>query len=385
VAGRLDSYRSKRLNQIVIPGAHDAGVYTANTSFTRTQSLDIGAQAADGCRFFDLRIAARANLSGGVTHRAFHADPFLVRSLPLTGNRNVQKFQMLSGFGAWGGKLTDILDQAADFVDKNPTEFLILKFSKCFNWPDIARTCAQRLTQPKDVWYRPKANNLNVTQVKDLCPKVITLFDVSAKKELDPIVASLGQHGIIYFQSLFDGGTGKTYVPNPKFPLMQYFGKFSSTPNIDTNTQKQRDILLAGAPTHPDVIGMMYWTTTGATLTTFLSSIKERNDRMWSKTNVDALQKTWETGLKEAIEDRLGNRARHDPSTISAGSYKSFMPNIVMMDFVNSAKCDTVYQLNDVAGQELKKLRPKPLPKPLPKPTAGPTLRTTNPATPPRS
>jgi hypothetical protein len=48
----------KQLNQIVMAGSHDAGI-TGGMWNVKTQSLNIGEQAAAGVRVFDLRIAAQ--------------------------------------------------------------------------------------------------------------------------------------------------------------------------------------------------------------------------------------------------------------------------------------------------------------------------------------
>jgi len=41
----LSFYQTRKLNEVVIPGSHDAGVYTANSANVQTQALDIAAQA----------------------------------------------------------------------------------------------------------------------------------------------------------------------------------------------------------------------------------------------------------------------------------------------------------------------------------------------------
>ena len=63
----LAHFQHKRLNEVVIPGAHDAGVFTANKGNVRTQRRNIGEQAQDGCRFFDMRIAVNEIKVGGKT------------------------------------------------------------------------------------------------------------------------------------------------------------------------------------------------------------------------------------------------------------------------------------------------------------------------------
>jgi hypothetical protein len=359
----LANYPTKRLNEVVIPGAHDAGVYIAGRSNVQTQALDIANQAAAGCRFFDLRIAAQKSTAGGVTtytHRAYHLNDTFVSSSKVKGNPNISKHQTVAHLGGWGGDLVTMLNQASAFVQAVPSEFLILKFSKCYNWADIARTCIARLQgQP---WYS-HYGNLNNRTVQELAGHVITLFHEKAHKEIDPVVSShAGAHGILYYRELYDGdsGTSKTY--DPLFSGMQYFGKFSSTADIDKNTRKQTNTLTQGAATHMDVIGMMYWTTTGLT-----GNIRTRNTEMWNQTNVAALQQTWRAGLQASIESRLGRE--RDAALLAAqwgalgGRLKSFMPNVVMMDFVELNYCNVVDQLNNVAGQDLRRLIvPPPVP-----------------------
>jgi hypothetical protein len=134
---------------------------------------------------------------------------------------------------------------------------------------------------------------------------------------------------------------------------MQYFGKGGTNPfNVFSdkqkeNQKKQRKLMRKGASADPDVMGMMYWTTTG-----LLESIQKRNDKMWKAKNVSALQKLWTQGLSEAIEARLP--ANVDPTSHASGqTLKVFMPNIVMIDFADPAKCKVIYELNTVAASEL--------------------------------
>ena len=52
------AYSTKKLNEIIFPGAHDAGTHAAGLGHNvRTQSVDVAAQADLGCRYFDVRVA----------------------------------------------------------------------------------------------------------------------------------------------------------------------------------------------------------------------------------------------------------------------------------------------------------------------------------------
>ncbi|OOG63864.1 hypothetical protein B0E46_07920 [Rhodanobacter sp. B04] len=369
----LSNYQNLRLNEVVIPGSHDAGVYTANKSNVQTQALDIAGQANAGCRFFDLRIATYRSTVGGqttYTNKAFHLDQSLVVDHKVKNTPGVTSYQNVGHAGGWGGGLDDMLDDARTFVTTNPTEFLILKFSKCANWASIANACITRLGPA----HYTDAGNLNNKTVRQLSGRVITVFDESARPKLIPVITAQGgrPHGILFIKALYDSdsGTSKTYDPN--FWGIQYFGKFSSTDKVSKNTAKQGRTLVNGAATHMDVLGMMYWTTTG-----LFGDIRQRNNTMWNQTNVAALQQTWKSGLEASITQRFGNEK--DSAMLLAqthggalgGRLKSFMPNIVMMDFVDQQKCDIVEQLNAVAATSLLQLMipaprgPQPHPDPI--------------------
>jgi hypothetical protein len=372
-ANYLSNYQNLRLNEVIIPGSHDAGVYTLNSANVQTQDLDIDSQANAGCRFFDLRIATvKRKVQGQVVyeHKAFHLDQKLVVNHKVKNTPGITSYQNVGHAGGWGDGLTNMLAQARAFVVANATEFLILKFSKCKNWSAIADACVTQLGTE----HYTGAGNINTCTVGSLAGKVITVFDESAGPELAPVIAAFnGQpHGIRFVRTLYDNDSGTSRAYDPNFSGIQYFGKFSSTDKVDTNTKKQAGILTGGAATHIDALGMMYWTTTG-----IFGSIRTRNDQMWTQTNIRALQQTWNSGLEAAIQSRFG-RERDDALRLAmtsggalGGRLKAFMPNIVMMDFVDLQKCTIIDQLNVVAATSLQQLMvpaprgPQPHPDPI--------------------
>jgi hypothetical protein len=91
-----------KLNQITMPGSHDAGMYRPGvTDVSNTQHLTIFDQLTAGSRFFDLRICVW----------------------------NAWDFELWTWHGAsYGGKLDDILDDVRRFIAANPTEAVFLKF-----------------------------------------------------------------------------------------------------------------------------------------------------------------------------------------------------------------------------------------------------------------
>lgn len=354
----LAPYQNKRLNEVVIVGAHDAGVYTANASNVQTQALNIEAQAYSGCRFFDIRIAMDKTKVAGqsvYTHKAYHLNNSLVGNSSVKDRGNIKTHQQVGHLGGWGGGLVEMLNDAAHFVEGNATEFIILKFSKCYNWASVAETCIATLGD----WHYKEGGNLNNKTVGELSGKVITVFDEESRGELTPVITAQrgSPHGIMFIKALYDKKTGKSKTYDASYWGMQYFGKFSSTDDISKNTKKQGKTLVGGAATHIDAMGMMYWTTTAMT-----QSIQKRNDQMWTKTNVGALRQTWQNGLESAISSRFGSELEIAERLMKTGNatngqrLKAFMPNIVMMDFIDPLKCRTVGELNTVAATSLQKL-----------------------------
>lgn len=342
----------KRLNEIVFAGSHDAGI-TAGGANVRTQSLDLRGQAEAGVRLFDLRIVAAAT---GVDHglgkevqlRAFHADGKLMKNetktryVPEVGRQETVTRTKLRG-GAFGLGLAGMLQDARDFVTRHPGEFLLLKFDKCTNWPLIADTCVRELGP---TIYRG-TGSLNTQRQRELAGHVVVLFTA------DGVAAVRGTHpvggGILGIRNLY-GQDGAAY--DPHFHGLQYFGKGGTSVakpfgKLRQNAKKQGKLMSLGGDGDPDVMGMMYWTTTG-----LLESIEARNTGMWSDRHRSSLKNLWANGLRESIETRI---ARHiDPTShASGGVLKAFMPNIVMIDFADSAKCRTIYELNAVAAVAL--------------------------------
>jgi hypothetical protein len=345
----------KQLNEIVVAGSHDAGITSGDRNVI-TQALNIQDQAAAGVRVFDLRIAA-ATVKGakgapkGVELRAFHADSKVMQTNTkvrhLDGGPVTLERTKLWG-GAFGIGLTAMLGQARAFVEsrEGSTEFLILKFDKCLNWPLIAEACVNVLGNR----IYKGTGNLNTTRLHDLQGKVVVVFSGSGVAALHG--AYTAADGILAFRNLYDKKTGGTAYQST-FPGLQYYGKGGTSVTSPFHKRKQNEkkqgALMQGAKLlgHPDIMGMMYWTSTG-----IFESIRKRNDKMWSPPNVERLRKLWAQGLEEFVEHR-------NPLTIPQGSpaigptRKRYMPNIVMIDFADNLKCQQIRDLNDLSAHDL--------------------------------
>lgn len=341
---------NKRLNQIVFAGSHDAGI-TGGNSNVKTQGLDILKQSWAGIRLFDIRIAAQSSAGPSgfrkAELRAFHSgikrDKVKLRDYQGRGEL-IERSKLVGG--DWGMGLTKILSDARDFVrsESGKNEFLILKFDKCKNWPLIAQACAGVLGNTA---YR-QSGNINTKTLHDLKGKVVVLFSQAGWTVAGSPPPS---QGILRFKNLH--AEGQTYEAD--FDGLQYFGKGGTSVKkpfrkIKQNVSKQKKLMdQAGtmAMANPDLMGMMYWTTTG-----IFESIKRRNDGMWDAPNVVRLKKLWAGGLQEFVHHR-------NPLTAPAGSpavgaeRRRYLPNIVMIDFADESKCRHIRGLNDATTEQL--------------------------------
>jgi hypothetical protein len=278
--------------------------------------------------------------------KAFHADPKVMKNETKTRfvqgvNRTETITRTKLKGGDFGMGLDTMLDQAKTFVEANASEFLILKFDKCTNWELIAERCVNILGGT----LYTGAGNLNTTTLGALGGKVICLFTENGLGEISQHYKNGG--GILGINNLSGGG-----AYDPQYQGMQYWGKggtsvFKPFGKLSQNEKKQAKLMSGGAGSNPNVMGMIYWTATGIS-----ESIRKRNDTMWQPKNVTGLRKLWCDGLGESIEMRLASHV--DPLALHAApTLKTFMPNIVMIDFANGDRCREIFSLNTVAAIEL--------------------------------
>ncbi|SRR6056297_340210 len=348
----------KRISDIVFAGSHDASI-TSGAQNVRTQTGGITMQAMAGVRIFDLRILAQrtgdsASLVG--YHGGKSGEKTVTMTHARTGNRfKLKTHSSMSKLGGgFGEKLSTMLAEGRDFVtNKKPTEFLIFKFDKCTNYSLIAEYCVEILG---DAIYKPVGEFAKRT-LDDLKGQVVCVFPDDARAE---ITAYGEDDGIIGFRSLkSDKGPPKPY--DAKYKGLQYMGKGgtdwkkvwkSKTGKMSENFGKQSKLMGKMAAVEDqsagDVLGMMYWTSTG-----LKQSIETRNDVMWTKTGVRRMQDLWEEALEDAVGSQLRNQHAKYMDYGDRQQMKAFIPNIVMIDFADAGKCQTIYDLNFMAEQRL--------------------------------
>jgi hypothetical protein len=269
--------------------------------------------------------------------------------------------------------LNEILQDAKRFVTTGEytSEFLLLKFDKSTNYRLIAETCIRELGTS----LYSGGGNINTKTLADLAGRVVVLFPPDSVSEVPVGYVNLG---IQFWKNLYKPPSGYTN----DFNGLQYWGAGGTKINnksfegkIQENINTQKSILSKAATgiadktkteglikkktvlvqrgcgaADPNAIGMMYWTTTGVK-----KSIKERNDMMWDSNHVGGLREIWESGLFDYMTQALPSNV--DMASFSSGGMlKLFMPNIVMIDFAQHAKCKHIYALNQVAVAEITKI-----------------------------
>ncbi len=346
-----------RIADIVFAGSHDASI-TSGKWNAKTQDKNIGEQAKCGVRLFDLRILARSG-PGGASLVGYHGNKggkskkTLLNTHSGVTHSKVKTHSRMN-LGTFGEKLSDMLTQAREFVDKTD-EFLIFKFDKCTNYQVIAEYCINLLG---DNIYAPKdiTRELGKCTLDELSGQVVCVFAESSLSEISGYGAG---DGILGFRSLKGDDGVKPYKAN--YPGLQYYGKGGTSiknihktksGKISENEAKQRKLMLQMAsssdPQASDVLGMMYWTTTGLT-----HSIASRNKKMWTSTNVKRLETLWAEGLEQAVGTQLELNKIKYMEYGERRRMKAFFPNIVMIDFADDSKCETIYGLNEAADERL--------------------------------
>ncbi len=375
-----DEYHNKRLCEVVFLGSHDAGIDKGNAN-TKTQTEGIGAQARKGARFFDLRIAAFSNRSSSVSLRAYHDETKIkshvsshvtqnLKTLDRQGHLVVKKNQNMEIHntmgGAKGGGLYTMLLEAKAFVSagEGSTEFLLLKFDKSTNWPMIAEACIDILGAYIYVPPEGKAN-LNECTLEDLRGKVIVLFTNDGCKACGLTAMEREERGILEWKNLYSGKKESPGGYSREFVGLQYYGKGGTSRegkgqsgkiwmNSDAQTrlmkgegsfttektEGQASRSGAHAGVDPNVVGVMYWTTTGG----ITEDIRKRNNKMWTQPHQQMLVAC--TGLATEMAPSNANLG-------GGNDVKRFMPNIVMVDFVTEHQGRLVKALNTKSAAQI--------------------------------
>jgi hypothetical protein len=355
----------RRLSEIVFAGSHDASIVGGGQN-AQTQSLDILGQANAGVRIFDLRILARTRGNSGNAAQlvGYHGSPkqsTKTKFMLATDQQRQIKVATKMNTGTFGMALTSMLRQARKFVAET-NEFLIFKFDKCTNYQLIAEYCVDYLGPA----IYTNGGSIGRKTLNDLKNRVVCVFPTKGLQEIQGLGPGDGING---WRNL-NGKEGPRFrqksVVKPydaNFDGLQYFGKGGTDPlkiwkgndaKMKENEAKQGKLIRRmGANIQEysaDVLGMMYWTTTG-----LLESIQTRNDKMWNLTGVNRMSELWKSGLEESVGTQLRQEQMKYIEFGGVRRMKAHFPNIVMIDFADEDKCGTIFQLNEVKDQVLAK------------------------------
>lgn len=349
-----------RLDHIIIPGSHDAGLARnyqkdlfrgSSPTTTITQNEGVWLQAQKGSRFFDVRIQ---KIGGEL--RSFHTMPNLMGKIPGVKNIKATKTDTRT-FGASGQSFDQILRDLRAFVEHNPTEFVIIRLSHLKDSADIFQDLWRWMDDPKNSPYVYRGTgNLASKLVGDLAGKVV--FIIEAKKfkhRVNPPNGGVAQipdqtHG---FHKFFQSKGGDLPSVNDGLCVC---GEFSNKRVLDDILKKQ----VTNYTTHDQHknhradqshLYSLYWTATGGNIEENTTrELTTANFKQVRKLVNDTLQENWAnyytSGAPEkwrSIMFSQENIARTKFAVKSAS-----IPNIILYDFINDAMSTEIVDLNDL-------------------------------------
>ncbi|WP_316833508.1 hypothetical protein [Pedobacter nutrimenti] len=288
---RLDS--STKLNGIVMPGSHDAGMSQLshcdggaklNCGIIKTQALNILQQLEAGSRYFDIRV---------------DYDHWELVTYHRSGDA-----------GCNGQSLVAVLDQSLQFIQSHGSETFILKFSHIRTNRKNEREIKDRIDEfLADVKYRgylftsPKRDvNLANIALDDCRGKMILVFDYP-----EHTGARAGR---------FRYHDGFGYCG----PNITVCDSYSSTTSLEKMKQDQLAKLDAYGGLDKDHFFLLSWTLTPDTDTFFKSSV----EKLAGEAN---------PALEEALAERMGQVDKPKP-------------NIVYIDYLNAKTAQSIIQCN---------------------------------------
>lgn len=332
---------SKTLNQITLPGSHDAGVYSDTTvagshkditmltsgvspDRVRCQSLSILNQAVAGSRFFDCRVYLRSFplkkvVDGKVTKE---------QKVPTLGHFFMDTKEGVGG--GYGGSLLTVINDAISFVRSHQSEFIILRFShtKC---TDEVADMLEMVYDSHDNYNYIFAGDVNIAQarISDLRGKVIMVFDGKFNKQRLPSyqvkktfqfmrsvqhkagrgLSSKGMHLFSKFDAGKASGNGLCTC-----------GGFASSDDIKDVYKKSIEAVKKHIDHANDHLCFVYWQLTGG------------------KVQSNTMNET--TGTHARLDGFINDVVR---AALASGNF----PNVISHDFVSEDSCSQIIAMNN--------------------------------------
>lgn len=283
------------LNQVVMPGSHDAGMYITKDynlgggkEWAKTQHLSMLEQLRAGSRYFDLRIW---NTDGHL--RAYHGD---------------------TGYGAYGASLSSILRDVETFLDgeKSADELVILKFSHKTN---DAEGIVNKVKTLGDRLYRFEITDVDLEhhqishlahkKLSDLKGNVLAVFDDQFKDYWSV------SRGILPY---YDTDTNPTET---KPVALTVYDNYANDGTYEEMSADQKTKVGKYAGLGQEFLFLLSWTITGG-------------------------------GAVSDIEVLAGMANPWLPRELSALKKNGMhVPNIVYIDFVDPYLCRAILDLNE--------------------------------------
>lgn len=288
------------LKNIMMPGSHDAGMSeihhadvaaSTNLQAVITQKYSIYEQLMCGCRYFDIRVD-------------YDHDELV-------------SYHRTSFCGANGQRISDILLQTSDFLATYKTEFVILKMSQFRDYLDhdpgeTAEKLIEMIEKNPYVFKGDGNTNYQLHDMKkeDLAGKILIVFaDEGCMAEI----------GFDSSRGVFKYHDVEIEVPET-IPAnqMNVFDKFANKSVYEDMKKDQLEKWEKNAGYYNTKLFLLSWTMT-------LQGIENLTG------SIEILAKEANGKLESELE-----KARNDTDV----QYK--MPNIVYIDFVDSALCDVI-------------------------------------------
>jgi len=280
-----------RLNELVMPGSHDAGVYTTTNctlacqpEWARAQGLNSAEQLKAGSRYFDFRV-----YYDGHDYRLGHFG---------------------SAGGCYGATLSDVLEQVNTFIQSHRKETVILKFSHTMSDSPVSFDVQKVAKATVDMVKNQLGTNLYTSQNTGSDLAKTLLNEVSGK-----VVATFDDE----FESYWNTSTGifpyRDYA-TPGYGL-RVCDKYSETKSLSEMASDQTSKLQQYGGWGNDYLFLLSWTLTGGA----------------GLLDVEVLANMANPWLPQKLSD------------IKAGTLKH--PNIVYIDFINSWMGRAIIDLNN--------------------------------------
>jgi 1-phosphatidylinositol phosphodiesterase len=283
---------STTLNNISMPGSHDAGMSElhhcsigANDANTQTQQLNIQGQLEAGSRYFDIRV--------DYDHGEL-----------VTYHRASEDWGIKSPWGCNGQTLKAVLDELTAFLSAHKTEVAILKFSHIrFSNEGTMEKIEAMLKTYGTYLYKGSDTNLAQLKISDVAGKFIAVLDFETG--VDPTQGFFRYHdGFVDDVCAYRGLN------------MTVCDKYANT---DTYTKMEADQLDKWdkyGKTGQNYLFLLSWTLTAGSSGSIRTLAKQANDHLPQV-------------LRKQITD-----------------LKKPLPNIVYIDFVNVETCRSIISHN---------------------------------------